>query len=184
MRFIGEHLVFGAARAFALLPADALDLRAFRGDKPVLPFLNLIEQQAPGDVAVQSLLARFLAFNLESGGAMNQHDARGRLVHVLPAVAARAHKGFLDVRLAHAEAGHAPRELGFLFHTDGKCTHGLLYLNHAAFGRLFQDYNSPLKIGFEFNYLSVLVVKIRVYLCSSVAGILICRIQKPPYLVA
>jgi len=50
---------------------------------------------------------------------MQQHHAGGGLIDVLSAVAARTDKGFLDVGLAHAQSGHALRELGFLFQTDG-----------------------------------------------------------------
>ena len=56
---------------------------------------------------------------------MEQHDAGGGLVDVLAAVAAGADECFVDVRLAHAERGHALGELGFLFGADGKRTHDL-----------------------------------------------------------
>jgi hypothetical protein len=125
MGLVRKHLIPGAAGTFAFLAADAFNLGALGGDEAALPFLNLVQQQSPGDVAIESLLARFLAFHLQPRRAMNQHDARGRLVDVLAAVAAGAHEAFLDVRFAHAQFGHAPRELCFFFQTDRECAHDL-----------------------------------------------------------
>ena len=115
MGFVGEHPGFGAAGTFAFLSADLFNLGASRGDEAVLLRLNLVQQQAPGDETVESLLAGLLAFDLQAGRTMEQHHAGGNLVDVLSAVPAGADKGFLDVRLAHAERGHALRELGFPF---------------------------------------------------------------------
>jgi predicted Zn-dependent protease with MMP-like domain len=56
---------------------------------------------------------------------MEQHHAGGNFVHVLPAVAAGADKGFFDLGFAHAERGHALRELFFFFEADGKCAHAV-----------------------------------------------------------
>lgn len=75
MGFVGKHFFLRAAGAFALLAADALNFIAARGNKALLPFFNFVQQQAPGDEAVESLLARGLAFHLQAGGAMQQHDA-------------------------------------------------------------------------------------------------------------
>ena len=124
MRLVGEHPGLGAAGAFPFLAADFFNLGALRGDETVFLFLNLVEQQAAGDETVESLLARLLAFDLHAGWTMQQHHAGGNLVDVLSAVAAGADKSFLDVRLAHAQRGHALCELIFLFRTDGECAHG------------------------------------------------------------
>ena len=123
MGFVGEHPVFGVTGAFAFLSADLFNLGAARRHKSRLPFLYLVEQQPSRDEAVESLLACGLAFNLQSARPMEQHYAGGRLVDVLAAVSAGAHKSFLDVGLAHAECGHAPRQLGFLFRADRESTH-------------------------------------------------------------
>jgi hypothetical protein len=123
VRFIREHFVFGAAGAFAFLAADALDLVAFGGDKAALPFLDFIEQQTPGNVTVQPLLAGFLAFDLQTGRPMHEHDAGRGLIDVLAAVAAGAHEAFLDVRFIHTQFGHAPCECCFFFQADRECAH-------------------------------------------------------------
>ena len=94
-----------------------------RGDKTIFLFLDFIEQQTPRDETIQSLLTRRLTFHLHTSRTMNQHDARGNLVHILAAVTTGAHKTFFDVRLAHAKRRHALRELIFFFNTDGKYAH-------------------------------------------------------------
>ena len=69
--FVGEHPGLGAAGTFPLLAADFFNLGALRGHEAIPLFLNLVEQQPAGDVAVESLLAGFLAFHLtcRSAGA-------------------------------------------------------------------------------------------------------------------
>src|ERR1017187_4919001 len=123
MRFVGEHFIFRAAGASSFLAADFFNLGALRGDETVFLFLNFVEQQAARDVAVESLLARLLAFHRHAGRTMHQHHTGRNLVHVLSAVAAGADKTFLDVRLAHTQRGHALRELVFFFEADGKGAH-------------------------------------------------------------
>ena len=125
MRFVGEHPVLGAAGALPFLPPDFFHLGALRGDEPVFPFFNFVEQQAAREETIHPLLARRLAFHLHAGRPMHQHDARGNLVHILPTVAAGADKRFLDVRLAYGERGHARGELVFFFEADGKRTHAI-----------------------------------------------------------
>ena len=70
MGFVGEHPVFGAAGAFAFLAADFFDLGALRGHVAILFLLDLVEQHAAGDEAIESLLAGRLAFDLQPGRAM------------------------------------------------------------------------------------------------------------------
>ena len=133
MRLVGEHPLFGAAGALAFLAADAFHIRALRGDDPLLPLLNLVEQEPPGEKAVQSLLAGFLAFHLQAGRAMEQHHAGGGLVDILSAVPAGADKTFFNLRLAHAQRGHALRQLAFLFSTDRKRAHHRTFSNAKPF---------------------------------------------------
>jgi hypothetical protein len=119
-----EHPGPGAARALAFLAADFFNLGAVRGDETFLPFFNFVEQQAARDETVESLLARFLTFDLHAGRTMNQHYAGGNFVHVLSTVPAGTDKTFLDVRLAHAQRVHPLRELAGFFEADGECAHG------------------------------------------------------------
>lgn len=123
MRLAGEHSFFRSLGAFAFLAAEFFDLRPLRG-QPVLPLLlDLVEQQPARDVTIHPLLPGILAFDLNARRPMQQHDAGGNLVHVLPAVPAAADKRFLNVHLAHAQRGHALRKLVFLFETDGERAH-------------------------------------------------------------
>jgi hypothetical protein len=132
--FIGEHALFGPARTLAFLSADLLDAGAFGIDVTLLERFDLVEQKAPGEETIESLLARGLAFDLEAGGTMHQHHAGGRLVDVLAAVAAGTDKRLVDVGLPHAQRGHALRKLAFLFRTDGECAH-----NASVTGGRFLD---------------------------------------------
>lgn len=136
MRFVGEHFFFRAPRTFSFLPPDFFDLGALRGNETVFPFFNFIEQQSARDETIQSLLARRLTFDLQAGRPMQEHDAGGNFVHVLSAVAAGADERLFDVRLAHAERGHARSELIFLFETDRKRAHEFFLLRRRALSHL------------------------------------------------
>jgi hypothetical protein len=61
---VGQHSLFGAAAAAAFLAADFFDTGAFGGNAARARAFDFIQQQAPGDKAVKSLLARGLAFDL------------------------------------------------------------------------------------------------------------------------
>ena len=129
MRFVGEHPFLGAAGAFVFLAANLFDFGAARSDKSFLAFLKFVGQQPAGDETIESLLACGLAFHLQSGRAMQQHDAGGGLVDILAAVPAGADKRFFNVGFMQSHFGHAPRELGFLFRADGKCAHPQLMVD-------------------------------------------------------
>ena len=116
--FVGEHPGFRAAGAFAFLAANLYNLGASRCDKAVLERLDLVEQQSAGDEAVEALLPRGLTFHLHAGWPVQQHHAGGGLVDVLPAMATGADERLFNVGFAHAQRGHAPGKLGFLFETD------------------------------------------------------------------
>ena len=124
MSLIGEHPLFGAAAATPFLAADLLDCGALGGHVARAEGFDLVEQQAAGQEAVEALLAGGLAFDLQAGRAMEQHDAGGGLVDILAAVPAGADKGFFEVGLAHAQCGHALGELGFFVGADGERVHG------------------------------------------------------------
>ncbi len=121
---ISEHPLFGAAAATTFLAADLLDAGALGIDVAFLERLDLVQQKPAGEKAVESLMTRGLAFDLKTRRTMEQHHAGGGLVDVLAAVTAGADKRLVDVGFAHAERGHALRELGFLLRADGKRTHG------------------------------------------------------------
>jgi hypothetical protein len=124
MGLVGEHPLFGAAAATTFLAANLLDAVALGGDEAVFEGLNLVEQQAAGQEAVEALLAGGLAFDLQSGRAVEQHDAGGGLIDILAAVPAGTDKGFVNVGLAHTERRHALVELGLFVGTDGERVHG------------------------------------------------------------
>ena len=110
MRLVCEDALLGRAAATAFLPAQFLDALPLGVGAFAARGFYLVEEQLPGEDAVLPLLSGSLALDLYAGGPVQQHDAGGDLVHVLPAVAARAHEAFLNVALAHAERGHAQAE--------------------------------------------------------------------------
>ena len=121
--FVGEHPRLGAARTFPFLAADFLDAGALGGHIAAFQRFNLVEQEAAGDEAVESLLAGGLTFDLQAGRTVQQHHTGGGLVDVLSTMAAGADKGFFNVSFAHAQRDHALRELGFLFRADRERAH-------------------------------------------------------------
>jgi hypothetical protein len=123
-RFVGEHSVFRRAGTFSFLAAGFFDARSLGIGSFAADGFDFIQQQFPGDEAVHALLAGFLAFHLNAAGAMQQHDTGGNFVDVLPAMAAGANEGFLNIALAQAEGGHALGQLIFLVETDGERAHG------------------------------------------------------------
>lgn len=69
--------------------------------------LDFVQQQATGQDPVASLMAGLLAFHLNARGPMNEHDARGSLIDVLPTMPSGPNKRFLNVLFADAEGRHA-----------------------------------------------------------------------------
>lgn len=120
MGFVRQHSLFGGAAAFALLAADFFPGGDVGRNATSLELLDLIEQKAPGDETVESLLAGGLAFDLKAGGSMQEHDAGGRFVDVLAAVAAGSHKRLLNIGFPHAQRGHAFGQLIGFFRVYGK----------------------------------------------------------------
>jgi hypothetical protein len=121
---IGEHALLGAAAASAFLSADLLGLGALGCHMACAEGFDLVEQQAAGQKAVESLLARGLAFDLQTRRPMEQHDAGSGLVDVLAAVTPRPDKGLFDVRFTNVQCGHAQGQLGFFVGADGERVHG------------------------------------------------------------
>jgi hypothetical protein len=121
--FVSEHPRLGLAAPLALLPADFLDARPFRGHLPGLQLFNFVQQEPPGEETIESLLARGLALDLQAGWAVKQHDARGRLVHILTAMSTGPDKGLFDIGLTHSQGGHASGQLLFFFRIHGKRSH-------------------------------------------------------------
>ena len=107
MRLVSEDALFGGAAASAFLPAQFLDALPLGVGALAARGLDLVEEQLPGKDTVLSLLTGGLALDLDARGPMQEHHTRGDLVHVLPAMSARAHKGLLDVALVNSERGHA-----------------------------------------------------------------------------
>ena len=137
--FIVEHALFGAPGAFAFLPANFFNAGALGIHVALLERFDLVEQKPAGEKAVESLLTRGLAFDLKTRGPVEQHDASGSLVDVLAAVAAGTDKCFFNVGFAHAERGHALRELGFLLRADRECAHGASVAGGRAWSKPTHD---------------------------------------------
>jgi hypothetical protein len=121
--FVGEHPLLGAAAAPAFLTPDLLDAREFSSDAAFLEPFDLVEQEPASKESVERLLTRGLAFDLQTRGPMQEHDARGSLVDILATVPAAAHERFRDVGLPNAERDHALRQLRFLVGRDGERGH-------------------------------------------------------------
>ena len=116
---VGEDALFGAFASTALLSAQLFAL-APRGIRSCfLAGLELVEQQFPGEQSVSSLVSGRLAFDLESGRKVNQHDAGRSLVDVLTAVPRRADERLAQVGLANTQAGHPLGEPGVGIHGGG-----------------------------------------------------------------
>jgi len=123
MAFVRQHAFFSPATATAFLSADLFDAGALGSQIAFLEGFDFIEQQAASEEAVESLLARGLALDLETGRVMEQHHTGGAFVDILATVAAGADEGLLDVRFAHAESHHALSQLALLIWRDGKRVH-------------------------------------------------------------
>lgn len=123
MRFICQHPCFGSPASFAFLSADLLYTRTFRCYLTSFHVLDFIEQETSSDKSIETLLARGLALDLQSGRTMKQHNARRHFVDILPSVPAGSYEALLEVRLAHAQIGHASLQLLLLFEADGECGH-------------------------------------------------------------
>jgi len=130
--FVSEHAFFGPATPLALLPADLLHPGPLRRDPTGLQLFNFVEQQPPGNESIESLLTGGLALNLEAGWAVEQHDAGGRFINILPAVASGFDKDFLDIGLAHSQGGHALGKLLFFFRIHRKRIHGGSLIERAG----------------------------------------------------
>src|SRR5579859_5760428 len=85
---IRQHALFRTPAAAPFLPPYFLRQRPVRRNGARLESLDFVQQQAPGNKPIQSLLARLLALHLHTGGPVQNHDTGGGLVDVLPAMAA------------------------------------------------------------------------------------------------
>src|SRR5206468_7902849 len=115
-----EQLLLRAPRAPPLLAADARPLGRGGLGHAAHPRLELVEQLAAGEEAVEGLRALALALDDHAARPVAQHDAGRHLVDVLPALPARAHEVLLQVLLAHAERPHARGEGVLLLGRDGE----------------------------------------------------------------
>ena len=123
MRFVCQDALFGVPAAAPLLAAEFLHAGALGGGARSLAALHFFEEQLAREKAVETLLARGLAFDLEAAGPVQEHDASGGLVHVLAAMTSRTDECLLDVDLAHAQRHHALGEVILFFGADRECAH-------------------------------------------------------------
>src|SRR5437016_4766792 len=115
-----EHLRLRRPGRSPLLAADACPLARCRLRHPTLARLELLEQEAACEEAVQRLGTLALAADDDAARPVPQHDAGGHLVHVLPARAPRTDELLVEVLLAHAEPAHRLREHARLLGRDGE----------------------------------------------------------------
>src|SRR5438445_11432 len=115
-----EQLLLRAPRAPPLLAADACPLGQSGLRHAAHARLELVEQVAAREEAVQRLRALALALDDHAGRPVAEHDTGGHLVDVLPALPARADEVLLQVLLAPAERPHARGEGVLLLGRDGE----------------------------------------------------------------
>ena len=129
MGFVGQHLLFRAPAAPALLAAEFFE----PGSLGLLPFLltgfEFIQQELKGENAVESLLACGLALHLKASRTVEQHHTGRRLVDILATVSTRTDEALFDFGFAHAQRRHALRKLFFVpgddrVHADTVTTDG------------------------------------------------------------
>lgn len=118
-RFVNEHAFLRATRAFALLAPHFLHLRALGIRRVFVDGFKLFDEQLAGKKTVEPLVPGGLAFDLHSAGTMEEHDASGRLIHILSAMTAGTDERLLQVSLQNAEGSHALRQLRLLVCRDG-----------------------------------------------------------------
>src|SRR4051812_40057276 len=100
-----QHLLLGPPRPPPLLPAGALDLPAAPAGPSPPPLLGLVREQAARHQAIGGLASLALALHHRARRAVHEHHARGDLVDVLAALAARLHERLVEVLLADSEPG-------------------------------------------------------------------------------
>src|SRR5437870_9277828 len=115
-----EQLLLRAPRAPPLLAADARPLGQGGLRHAARASLELVEQVAAREEAVEGLRTLALAFDEHAGRPVAEHDTGGHLVDVLPALPARTDEVLLQVVLAHAERPHARGERVLLLGRDGE----------------------------------------------------------------
>lgn len=111
--FLGKHAFLCALAAGAFLASDFFDPGALGGGAFFAEGFNFIDKQLASEKAVETLLASFLAFDLNAGRTMEEHNAGGDFVDVLSAVTTGADEGLFNVGFADAEGHHALGELRF-----------------------------------------------------------------------
>src|SRR6266404_2759975 len=115
-----EQLLLRAPRAPPLLAADARPLGQSGVRHAARASLELVEQVAAREEAVEGLRALALALDDHAGRPVAEHDTGRHLVDVLPALPARADEVLLQLVLAHAERPHARGECVLLLGRDGE----------------------------------------------------------------
>jgi hypothetical protein len=106
----------------ALLTPDLFGSHPFGADEPRPEPLDPVEENAAGEKAVQRLGTFLLAFYREARRQVDEEDARGGLVDLLPPGTGGTDEGFAELLLPHAEALHPFPERRIFFLRDG---HGL-----------------------------------------------------------
>ncbi len=140
MRLVREDALLGGAGAAAFLTAEFFPLRLFRGAVFLQMGGDLFEQQFFGEEPVLALVARGLTFDLQSRRPVDEHDAGGGFVDVLPAVSAGTDKGFLEVSFTDAQGRHALGKLvivsgGYRDRTHGRRVAGRALVSWGNAGR-------------------------------------------------
>ena len=108
----------------ALLTPYLFSSHPLGADEPRPEPLDPVEEKAAGEKAVQRLGTFLLAFYGEARRLMDEKDARGGLVDLLPPGTGGTDEGFAELLLPHAEALHPFPERRIFFLRDGHCFKG------------------------------------------------------------
>ena len=114
-----QGLLLRAAGTPALLTPDLFGSHPLRADEPRPEPLDPVEEKAAGEKAIQRLGTFLLAFYGEARRQVDEIDARGGLVDLLPPGTGGSDEGFAELLLPHAEALHPFPERRIFFLRDG-----------------------------------------------------------------
>ncbi len=146
MVLVIEHLIFSAAGTSAFLAANffaKLDGFGLSAENVAFDFLD---QPAPRQVAVDGLRPVVLAFHKNTRRPMEELNATGRFVHMLPARTTRTYERLVDILLRDAERLHFLAQRGFFLRRNHLLliarrkflVHALSDFAHRFFGRALE----------------------------------------------
>ncbi len=121
--FLIEHFEFRAATAAAFLPADFFDPLPLLGFFADLDCLYFVGENPSCEKTVESLRPLRLTPHPHAGGPVREDNARGDLVHVLPAMPAGVSEDFFNILLENPQRRHPDNQFFFFRPRNRKPAH-------------------------------------------------------------